>query len=78
MTWTNTGNSRARVRDVGHVLLDSDDLYSGQSYSFTFCSGGTYLIEDQRSGARSTISVNGGGPTPTPSASPSPTASPSP
>ena len=85
VTWTNTGNSRARVRDVDHVLLDSDDLQPGQSYSFTFCASGTYQIEDARSGVRSTITVVGGpnasptpSPFPTPGTSPSPSASPTP
>src|SRR5687767_11958604 len=77
VTWTNTGNSRARVRDVDHNFLDSDDLNPGQSFSFTFCVSGTYQIEDARSGVRSTITVVGGA-DPSPSPSPFPTASPSP
>src|SRR5688572_7518015 len=77
VTWTNTGNSRARVRDVDHNFLDSDDLNPGQSFSFTFCVSGTYQIEDARSGVRSTITVVGGA-DPSPSPSPLPTASPSP
>ena len=60
VTWTNVGNDRARVRDVDHNFLDSDDLQPGQSYSFTFCVSGTYQIEDARSGVRSTITVVGG------------------
>src|SRR5688572_26988168 len=77
VTWTNTGNDRARVRDVDHNFLDSDDLQPGQSFSFTFCVSGTYQIEDVRSGVRSTITVVGGA-DPSPSPSPFPTASPSP
>src|SRR6185436_18555546 len=33
VTWTNTGNDRARVRDVSHVILDSGDIQPGQTYS---------------------------------------------
>ncbi len=47
------------MRDVDHNFLDSDDLEPGQSFSFTFCVGGTYHIEDARSNARATISVLG-------------------
>ena len=79
VTWTNIGNSRARVRDVDHTFLDSDDLEPGQSFSFTFCVAGTYRIEDARSNARATISVLGdAGASPSPSPSPSPGSSPSP
>ncbi len=42
VTWTNVGNSRARVRDVDHTFLDSDDLQPGQSFSFTFSAAGEY------------------------------------
>lgn len=48
VTWTNVGSSWARVRDVNHSFLDSDDLHPGQPYSFTFCAGGTFRIEDHR------------------------------
>ena len=80
VTWTNVGNSRARVRDVNHDFLDSDDLQPGQSYSFTWCVPGTYQIEDHRGSARATIVVTGTGPSPSPSPgiSPSPSPSPSP
>ncbi len=40
VTWTNVGNNRARVRDVGHVVFDSGDLDPGQAFSFTFCVSG--------------------------------------
>ena len=59
VTWTNVGNNRARVRDVNHDFLDSDDLEPGQSYSFTFCVPGTYQIEDHRGSATATIVVTG-------------------
>ena len=72
VTWTNVGTSRARVRDVNHSFLDSDDIQPGQSYSFTFCLPGTYQIEDQRGSAHATIVVTGTAPSPSPGTSPSP------
>lgn len=66
VTWTNTGNDRARVRDVNHNFLDSGDIQPGQSYAYTFCLPGTYQIEDARGSARATIVVTGSAPTLTP------------
>ena len=66
ITWTNTGSSRHRVRDINHVLFDSGDLSSGQQFSYTFCVSGTYLYEDSRSSAQGTITVSGTAATGTP------------
>src|SRR4051794_4168179 len=49
VTWTNTGSQRHRIRDINHNLFDSDDIYNGQTFSYTFCNGGTFYYEDSRS-----------------------------
>jgi plastocyanin len=68
VTWTNNGTQRHRVRDISHVLFDSDDLQPGQSFSYTFCNSGTYNYEDSRSGFTGVVIVSGSTGTGTPGA----------
>lgn len=72
LTWTNTGNARARVRDFDHNLIDSDDLQPGQSYSFTFCVPRTVQIGDHRGKGWASITVVSASANPSPTPSPSP------
>jgi hypothetical protein len=62
VTWTNNSGSRARVRDINHVLFDSGDLEPGQSFSYIFCNPGTYQYENQRAGTTGVVIVLGGTP----------------
>ena len=66
VTWTNNGTGRHRVRDTNHTFLDSDDIYPGQSFSYTFCNPGTVYYEDSRSGRTAVLYVTGSGSTGTP------------
>jgi plastocyanin len=70
VTWTNNGTRRHRVRDINHVLFDSDDLQPGQSFSYVFCTPGTYEYEDARDGFRGVVIVSGTPPTGTVTAQP--------
>lgn len=65
VTWTNNSGARARVRDINHVLFDSDDIYDGQSFTYTFCNSGTYQYENSRAGTTGVVIVDGGGSTAT-------------
>jgi len=53
------------VRDINHVLFDSDDIYDGQTFTYTFCNSGTYQYENSRAGTTGVVIVDGGGSTAT-------------
>ena len=65
VTWTNNSGSRARVRDINHILFDSDDLSAGQTFSYTFCDQGTFWYENSRADTTGVVIVGSGGSTAT-------------
>ena len=74
VTWTSGDGAKHKVRGTsGPVELKSDDITSGQSWSFTFSTEGTYsYVDDEHKddpGQQGTITVRagkGGGGTPNP------------
>jgi plastocyanin len=74
--WTNNTGDRARSRDINHVLVDSGDIQSGQTFSYTFWTRGTYVYENSRNNTTGTVIVTGDSGTPSTTWTPLPPGSP--